>query len=299
MANESGGLAASVRRQIAEGRSTEEIVDGLVAGGLSKPSAQRFVDRALAEQGGSAEWTEPATPPMTAEPPLEKSFPWTRVIFAAALIAIAYPAYLVVSDVIAAKRARDEEWVRTVRDDRAQAEDLRRKAGAAYEERAGRLSANVEEAIETLRTGRDMARCEAAMMLGRSGSADAREPLIAVLRTPNVAPFIQNCIVGALADLGETAVALGYYNMWIEGDNPDLWRSAIVGYGELGPAAAASAVRGLERAMLSENWDLRYLAVSSAAKVGAPAEAVLRAAADDEHPMVRQEAKKALAALEP
>jgi hypothetical protein len=297
MANEPGGLAASVRRQIAEGRPADDIVDHLVAGGLSKPSARRFVDRALAEQGG-AERADPTTAPMTADSPVGQPFPWMRAIFAAALVALAYPGYLVVSDAIAARRARDEEWVRTVTEDRAHAEGLRKQAGAAYDERASRLTANVEDAIDTLRTGRDAARCDAAIALGRSGSDAAREPLIAVLRTPNVAPFIQSCIVGALVDLGETAVALGYYNMWIDGDNPDLWRAAIIGYGKVGPQSAHAAVRGLERAMLSENWDLRYLAVQSAAKIGAPAETVLRAAADDEHEMVRGEARQALAALE-
>jgi hypothetical protein len=50
MAGESGGIAASVRRKLADGQSRDEIVASLVAGGLSTLSAERFVDRELSSQ---------------------------------------------------------------------------------------------------------------------------------------------------------------------------------------------------------------------------------------------------------
>jgi hypothetical protein len=53
MASTPGGLTTSIRRQLREGKLPEEIVRELVAGGLGQVSAQRFVDRALAEDASS------------------------------------------------------------------------------------------------------------------------------------------------------------------------------------------------------------------------------------------------------
>ena len=49
MAGTPSGLTTSIRRKLQQGRTPEEIVQELVAGGLGQVSAQRFVDRALAE----------------------------------------------------------------------------------------------------------------------------------------------------------------------------------------------------------------------------------------------------------
>ena len=49
MAVTPGGLTTSIRRKLREGRAPDAIVQELVAGGLGQVSAQRFVDRALAE----------------------------------------------------------------------------------------------------------------------------------------------------------------------------------------------------------------------------------------------------------
>jgi len=62
MAGAPGGLTASIRRKLQEGRTPEEIVQELVAGGLGQVSAQRFVDRALAEDASGAP-LPPASPP--------------------------------------------------------------------------------------------------------------------------------------------------------------------------------------------------------------------------------------------
>jgi hypothetical protein len=61
MAPQPGGLSASIRRKLQEGRTPEEIVQELVAGGLGQVSAQRFVDRALAEDASA-----PPLPPLPA-----------------------------------------------------------------------------------------------------------------------------------------------------------------------------------------------------------------------------------------
>src|SRR5688500_18886076 len=62
MAATNGGLTTSIRRKLQEGRTPEEIVQELVAGGLGQTSAQRFVDRALAEDASAAPLPPPASP---------------------------------------------------------------------------------------------------------------------------------------------------------------------------------------------------------------------------------------------
>jgi hypothetical protein len=63
MAATPGGLTTSIRRKLQEGRTPEEVVQELVAGGLGQVSAQRFVDRALAEDATAA--------PLAPLPPVE------------------------------------------------------------------------------------------------------------------------------------------------------------------------------------------------------------------------------------
>ena len=60
MAATPGGLTATIRRKLHDGKSPDEIVQELVAGGLGQTSAQRFVDRAIAEDASA-----PPLPPVT------------------------------------------------------------------------------------------------------------------------------------------------------------------------------------------------------------------------------------------
>lgn len=59
MAETPGGLTATIRRKLHDGKSPDEIVQELVAGGLGQTSAQRFVDRAIAEDASA-----PPLPPV-------------------------------------------------------------------------------------------------------------------------------------------------------------------------------------------------------------------------------------------
>ena len=63
MAETPGGLTATIRRKLHDGKSTDEIVQELVAGGLGQTSAQRFVDRAIAEDASA-----PPLPPVAETP---------------------------------------------------------------------------------------------------------------------------------------------------------------------------------------------------------------------------------------
>ena len=65
-----GGVTDTVRQQLAAGYSGDQIVEGLMAGGLSRPSAERFVVRAGGEVSPPVLAATPAPPPMpAAEPP--------------------------------------------------------------------------------------------------------------------------------------------------------------------------------------------------------------------------------------
>jgi hypothetical protein len=71
MAATNGGLTTSIRRKLQEGKTPEEIVQELVAGGLGQTSAQRFVDRALAEDASAAPSQTPPPMPDTADAPAQ------------------------------------------------------------------------------------------------------------------------------------------------------------------------------------------------------------------------------------
>lgn len=71
MAAPTGGLTTSIRRKLQEGRTPDEIVQELVAGGLGQSSAQRFVDRALAEDASAAPLPPPPPLPDQAEAPAD------------------------------------------------------------------------------------------------------------------------------------------------------------------------------------------------------------------------------------
>ena len=63
MAGSPGGLTASIRRKLQDGKTPEEIVSELVATGMTQVSAQRFVDRAVLEQQSA-----PPLPPVAEAP---------------------------------------------------------------------------------------------------------------------------------------------------------------------------------------------------------------------------------------
>jgi hypothetical protein len=284
MAGDPGGIKESVRRQIAEGRALEEIVETLVAGGLSKPSAERFVERAMAEPPAQG---EPLKFEAFLEGPKASSAAWWRaVLLLFGFFAFTLPVYLCATGMRQARRVSNEEMLKQIEADMNG--EPQRPQQIKQE--------HVDAALEKLRSGEEWERCEAAMMLARSKNQTAVQPLVEVVRRADTKEGSQYCIVNALAQLGESDVALGYYNAWLDSDNPARWREAVIGIGSLGANATAGAARALERAMQSEQADLRALAVQSATKIGA--ESVLQAATEDENPTVRSEARNGLRAIQ-
>lgn len=69
MAGAPSGLTASIRQKLHDGKTPDDIVQDLVDGGLTKVSAQRFVDRVLAEYDPNAPL--PALSDTAAQPPAD------------------------------------------------------------------------------------------------------------------------------------------------------------------------------------------------------------------------------------
>jgi hypothetical protein len=66
----SGGVIDTVRHQLAAGYSGDEIVDGLIAGGLSRVSAERFLQRAGGQVTSPVLAATPPPMPIAAPPPV-------------------------------------------------------------------------------------------------------------------------------------------------------------------------------------------------------------------------------------
>ena len=108
------------------------------------------------------------------------------------------------------------------------------------------------------------------------------------------ASSVRICAASALLSLGETGTALAAYSRWAEGTDSDQRRSAMVGFGEIGPSAAHIALPHLAEALKSPHMDVRYLAVESLAKLGPTAVPLLKVAAGDADTHVRDRAAAAL-----
>ena len=119
------------------------------------------------------------------------------------------------------------------------------------------------------------------------------------LLTASTFDSVRGCAASALVDLGETDTAIATYTEWAEGNDADLRRSALVGFGHIGPSAADVALPYLTEALKSPQMDLRYLAVMSLAKLGPAAVPLLQVASGDADKDVRALATRALSAKGP
>jgi HEAT repeat protein len=279
MAGDPSGVAGSVRRQLAEGRAPEEIVEELAAGGLSRASAQRFVDRALANQVGDlSNESAPAAPAATGS--------------AKPAIALAIVAAGVLTAVLVMRSRTDPEAEALAAADREQAE-LIRKEGAKSMGSAEADYGRYERAEQQLTSGKPTLQCDAADKLGRSKSPDFVPPLVDLSRNSPHAS-VRNCAAGALAELGATQDALNVYYHFSQSLDVEEQRLAIMGFGKVGAAGAEYSLPYLERALQAEEWHIRYLVVDSLAKMGPLAQPLLEEATRDTQREVRELAKNAL-----
>ena len=172
-------------------------------------------------------------------------------------------------------------------------EESKQQREAASAQQTQRSEAAVKQALRQLESDRPTTQCEGALMLGRVRAVDQRHVLETLLEHSRW-NSVKSCAAGALADLGETATALSAYERWAHGSDGDLRRSALVGFGEVGPAAAGVGLPILTEALKSSRWDERYVAVDSLANMGPAALPLLRIAAGDADQRVRGRAALAL-----
>ncbi len=111
-----------------------------------------------------------------------------------------------------------------------------------------------------------MTQCDAALELGRLGAREHASELTNLLSSASY-NTVRGCAAAALVDLGEVDAAMAAYSEWITGTDQDLYRSAIAGFGEIGPPAASVAVPYLEQALQSSDPNVKYLAERSLSKV--------------------------------
>jgi len=181
--------------------------------------------------------------------------------------------------------------------DQARADQVRIESAAARaagnSERDARLEQRSARALERLASNHPMTQCEAALELGRMG-ARAHVAAIADAMSSARSSSVRVCAASALVTLGEHGTAMQAYAEWAEASDDSLRRGALMGFGDVGPSAAAVALPHLAQALQSPHWDLRYLAVESLSKLGAAAVPLLEQASQDTHQHVREHAGRAL-----
>ncbi len=346
-----------IQRALGAGKSREDVVRELMATGLSRHTAERFVERALSERkpasGGApapheraeaaedsggrgalvsgALWfslgcTVTGATFLLASPGQEylvaygavvagllafgrglkrwwdtaqQPFPWMAVFKAAAVP----PAFTLVLGAALSgyqysrKETRRAEEAERLEQTRAIQEDARAalERKAADEERARRHADRVARAREQLQNSSSpMTRCEVALDLGHARAQEAIPDLTAVLNRVTESVSVRNCAAGALAELGETELALAFYLECARAGTSDCRRISIGGFKDIGPPAAEVAIPYIREALESPHVDVRYLAVEALSKLGPAAEPLLREASLDSDQGVRQRAAQAL-----
>ena len=181
--------------------------------------------------------------------------------------------------------------------DQARAEQIR-KESATQREAASTVSGErrdmaIRNAIRQVESKHLMTKCDGAMALGRLRATDEARRLEQMMDDSSLGT-VRGCAAAALVDMGETRTALSTYERWARGDDQDLQRSALMGFGAIGPSAAEVALPYLTDALRSPNVTLRFLAVDSASRIGPLGRPLLQQAANDADERVRRGAVNAL-----
>lgn len=347
-----GGIASRVQDELAAGRTDAEILDGLTASGLSRKSAERFLEKA--RRAPPAPAPLPAAAP---QPPPEMTDSYRHALPAASAIAaqalvlywvlhtgiLRLPRLVLVPVCVAwlwvAYRAGRSVLATEPRPWRAVAwavmlpltvgtglfgySDVYRplsKDAAEREKAVAEMSATDRQAAEARREAADAAslerarldderilaqlnndrvptmQCTAALDLGRTGRRTHVPVLYDVLRTARF-DELKGCAAAGLVQLGEVGAMLGRYDDWARGSNDTLRRSALSGFGDIGPEAAAFALPHLSTELQSQYASTRWVAVAILSKLGPEARPLLEQATNDVDKDVREHARTALAAL--
>jgi hypothetical protein len=140
----------------------------------------------------------------------------------------------------------------------------RREAEQA--QRDERNQERIQRALAKVRDDRSSSQCEGALELGRLDARDHIDALTTLLHSER-AHNARVCAASSLVKLGEKATALAAYVAWAGGSDIDLRRSALAGFGEIGPEAADVGMPFLTEAMKSPHVDVRMIASLAISKV--------------------------------
>jgi hypothetical protein len=199
------------------------------------------------------------------------------------------------------RRVKDAAALQLAAADRARAEQIRLESAAQREmsndARKARLDGRASRALVNLVSGHPSIQCDAALQLGRANVQDATPALLDLMASAS-SNAVRNCAASALVMLGERESTLRTFIAWSEGDDADLKRSALTGFGDIGPASAAVALPFFALALQSPFMDLRYVAVDSLAKLGPAAVPLLTQASQDADAHVRARAERAVRDLQ-
>lgn len=347
-----GGIASRVQDELAAGRTDAEILDGLAASGLSRKTAERFLEKARS--------APPAPDAMSAEafqPPPSMTDSYGRALAGASASALLIVAHLwfqhtgtvhvrprslgplLVGFLWTAHHAFRYVGAAQPRPWRAvgwavmlpltvatglfgYSEGYRpfRQNTAARKQAVAEMSAVDRQAADARRAAADATRleqaraddarllgllendrvptmqCTAALDLGRTGRRAHVPVLYDVLRTARF-DELKGCAAAGLVQLGEVGAMLGRYDDWARGSNDTLRRSALSGFGEIGPEAAALALPHLSVELQSPHASTRWVTVAILSKLGPDARPLLEQATSDVDNDVREHARTALAAL--
>jgi hypothetical protein len=306
-----GGLTTAIGRKLQDGIDPDVIVQELVAGGLSQASAQRFVDRAMADAAGAppVEWPQEPSAPVGAleavgDTRRRLGRPFRLYATLATIAALAVPlvaGVLLYSDNVS--RTLREGIVRQLiatHETETAVDTIENLVASALPVVQPPEPGEVVDLLAVLKSSRPYQQCD---LISRLSLAQGHERKMAFdglmahfIRASDVAKI---CIAEAVANMGETATAAGIYEAWGRGDDPSLRRSAIIGLGKLGGNISVGGLRLFEEELASPHWDRRYLVVLTLAIMGPEAEALLELAAEDEDERISSVANRALKKMQP
>src|SRR5262245_17005922 len=205
MPDQSDNLTFELRRKLDAGTPAEDVVRELMARGMSRTTASRFVDRANADRLAAPAWVAPERPPRLS--PRARRLVWTAVT-CLALAGTAGP--LGWREMQRRREAEAAAAAELAAADTSRADQARGDSAvereASNRERAARLDARLERALKDLTSDRPTTQCDAALLIGRLGNKAHVDALVGVLSSPR-ASSARNCAASALVSLGETAMA--------------------------------------------------------------------------------------------
>lgn len=145
-----------------------------------------------------------------------------------------------------------------------------------------------------LKTRNSMFQCEAAIALGRS-RLQQYVPVLEDAMRNDPEDSVKICAAGGLVEMGESSKMISVYDEWARSSNTELARSAVGGFGDIGPSAAAYALPYLSQWLRGDEWS-RTVAVDTLSKLGPAARPLLEQASRDPVSHIRA---RALHALDP